>query len=509
MDTTDWIMSKPKEQRSSRDHSYEVVYSSDDAQSSIYTNKHSDNISNSNNSSDKNNHNNNDGMSTKNGGEGGGGWKSYLKGANSLLLILVISVIIVATANRVMFKKMLEPMRNYLYFLSQLTTFIYIPIFFAFLWYLQLFTNRITPAMRGFPKWKFAIMGLLDASAGILMIFGGSQVSGTMQQLLLQGIIPFTMFFSLLVSTKILAVIFGKVLSVSYRWGHYLGAAIIIGGILTALLPALILEKSNNQTTILGIILFIASDIPNAFSGVYKEIAFKGEADLDIFMVNAWVSFFQFGWGCLFFPLTILPQFGGISFYEIPRNFADGAKCLVGINSTDKDHCEGAWWFVGGYMLANITYNLVLLAVIKYGSASLLYIASAVVLPLANISFAFHFIMGDQAQPLHWYDIVGLVVILVGLILYRFSKSESSGHESSVEDVEQSRTFTQSTINERGSTLGVSGMGIEGTIIVNEENKKSTSGKEELEPRSSIQLRKAYFARLGLKENYDAINMNV
>jgi len=156
----------------------------------------------------------------------------------------------------------------------------------------------------------------------------------------------------------------------------------------------------------------------------------------------------------------------------------DGALCLfAGENSittgAHPDDCTWAWTMVlgthlllgvlsstapsslrfAGYIAANIAYNIVILLVIKYGSAALLYVvwmsfvalfqgylsflsfvftdlleslqASAVVLPLANIAFTLDFIMGNQAQNLSVYDIVGLVVILIGLLIYRSTSEEA------------------------------------------------------------------------------------
>jgi hypothetical protein len=48
------------------------------------------------------------------------------------------------------------------------------------------FTDGITREMREFPGYKFTIMGLLDAGAGLLMTFGGTHTSGPMQLLLSQ-----------------------------------------------------------------------------------------------------------------------------------------------------------------------------------------------------------------------------------------------------------------------------------------------------------------------------------
>jgi len=68
-----------------------------------------------------------------------------------------------------------------------------------------------------------------------------------------------------------------------YRWGHYIGAGIIISGIFVALFPQLIL-KSKGGNTIQGILFFFLANIPTAFSGVYKEIAFKGDEGLYLYL---------------------------------------------------------------------------------------------------------------------------------------------------------------------------------------------------------------------------------
>jgi hypothetical protein len=48
------------------------------------------------------------------------------------------------------------------YFLSQLTTVVYLPIFGAVVLWTIRFTDFITPDQYAFPKKKFAVMGLLD-----------------------------------------------------------------------------------------------------------------------------------------------------------------------------------------------------------------------------------------------------------------------------------------------------------------------------------------------------------
>lgn len=105
-------------------------------------------------------------------------------------------------------------------------------------------------------------------------------------RLLIQGVIPFTMFFSWLVSNPLVARILREQLHVRcvrcslltmhrgrdadlycrYRWGHYLGALIIIVGIVVALLHAFLSSSGASGNSVFGIVVFFLSCTPTAFS---------------------------------------------------------------------------------------------------------------------------------------------------------------------------------------------------------------------------------------------------
>lgn len=93
-------------------------------------------------------------------------------------------------------------MMNYGYFISQITTFIYLPVNFLVVMIKLLFTDHITREMCTpsliscpdlslveFPKWKFIVMGFFDSLQGLLIVVGGLYVPGIMQNLLLQGML--------------------------------------------------------------------------------------------------------------------------------------------------------------------------------------------------------------------------------------------------------------------------------------------------------------------------------
>ena len=68
--------------------------------------------------------------------------------------------------------------------------------------------------------------------------------------------------------------------------------------------------------------------------------------------------------------------------------------------------------------MVNFLYNLLILLILKYGSANLLWLALTLMVPLGNVAFTLDFM--PQSQTLHATDIVGLVVICTGLGIYRF-----------------------------------------------------------------------------------------
>jgi hypothetical protein len=71
------------------------------------------------------------------------------------------------------------------------------------------------------------------------------------------------------------------------------------------------------------------------------------------------------------------------------------------------------------YLVFNQFYNLLIILILKYGSANLLYLALTLMVPLGNVAFTLPFI--PQNAPLQPTDIVGLIVICLGLGTYRFA----------------------------------------------------------------------------------------
>lgn len=98
-------------------------------------------------------------------------------------------------------------------------------------------------------------------------------------------------------------------------------------------------------------------------------------------------------------------------------------KCYAGVNSIDsgdnEDDCTAAPIFVNVYLCFNIAYNILIILILKYGSANVLWLAMTIMVPLGNIAFTLPFM--PEHTDLRETDIIGLVVIVSGLVVYRFA----------------------------------------------------------------------------------------
>jgi len=237
----------------------------------------------------------------------------------------------------------------------------------------------------------------------------------------------------------------GKHFCTFYSAAQYLGASIILAGLVVSVWP----DLKGGAGSFSGDLLFFTATIPIAVSGVYKEIAFKSVDDMDVWYLNGYVALPQFLIGLLYAPLAAVMT--GLKIADIPQNIWQGLQCwLIGTNFITRadgydcsedtdcgfdgkkmccDSCDGsndmvssipALWGVIGYMVANIAYNVFLVLVIKHGSAALMYATSTLVLPLGSIAFTIRAFLGKHAIPFNGYTGAGLGVVLLGLLIYRF-----------------------------------------------------------------------------------------
>jgi hypothetical protein len=93
---------------------------------------------------------------------------------NLMLLIYLITSVAVAAANSITWKRTLNKFRavdgsdhNLEFFVNQFTVFLYVVLAACILGYRWIFTDYITKSQKQYPKRKFALMGFMDACAGV------------------------------------------------------------------------------------------------------------------------------------------------------------------------------------------------------------------------------------------------------------------------------------------------------------------------------------------------------
>lgn len=289
----------------------------------------------------------------------------------------------------------------------------------------------ITEEALAVPKKTFAVMGMLDSLAGIMQTLAVTYVqNGTLVILLQQSAIPLSMAI-----TKMF-------IPVKYKMSQYFGAIVVVAGLLVVLWPSF--EKpdsSSGNNVILWSVVMVLSCVPMCLSSVYKEKAL-GETEIDAVYLNGWVAFFQF---LASFPLLIpSAPASNVAFKDLPQNLWNGAKCLVGINSVmnttataaaavggtamealgdaasqlPPDDCSMGPTYVAVYLCFNVSYNVLIILILKYGSSNLLWLAMTLMVPMSSVAFTFNFMPNHKS--LAPTDLAGLIVILAGLCVYRF-----------------------------------------------------------------------------------------
>ena len=67
---------------------------------------------------------------------------------------------------------------------------------------------------------------------------------------------------------------------------------------------------------------------------------------------------------------------------------------------------------------ANLGFNVLIVVLLKFGGSTVLWLALTVQVPAAALCFALPFM--PASAPVTWQSGVGLLVIMAGLIVYRF-----------------------------------------------------------------------------------------
>eukprot|EP00808_Paulinella_micropora_P004386 g47145.t1 len=353
---------------------------------------------------------------------------------------LLALLILFGTGQKVFFKLMLFPMKDYVFLINQVQVLFFIPLFFLFSWMHRSGRNveESEPPTATSPgedaptaadiaaadhlaSRQIILIAALEFCNMFLQLLAGSYLPGAVQVLLAQVRIPVTMAMSaFLLHTK-------------YTARQYFGVALTFSGIVTAVLPALFETTDLNENEpadesvgpVVWSLVLMAAAVPSCLANVTRERILKGVSTLgkDPYWLALRISVFQFVLGLPL--LVILAPMNGLSLRELPDNFYKGSRCWLTGQSTPPvappgvDKCAGAPFSTWSFLLCNFAYNLIQMVVFRYASASIQIVATTMIIPLSAMAFTLPAVMGSYAQPLHFTDIVATVLIACGVVIYK------------------------------------------------------------------------------------------
>jgi hypothetical protein len=229
-------------------------------------------------------------------------------------------------------------------------------------------------------------------------------------------------------------------LGTKYKISQFVGAFIVILGLLVALIFNSKSDSSSSDNSDCGAgcqviwsLVLVSSSIPMCLSSVYKEKAL-GDNDIDAIYLNGWVAVFQFLFSIpLLWPSALAEN---LPMNQIWNNLYDGMLCLGGVNSvianstqsndsfnTTPDNCALSPAYVSAYVLFNIVYNILIILILKYGSSNILWLSMTTTVPMANFAFSLDFV--PNHTPITLNNVISLLLIMIGLVVYRLWNSIS------------------------------------------------------------------------------------
>lgn len=344
-----------------------------------------------------------------------------------LVLVLFTILTLIATFEKVALKKATDSLSLYQVFLNQLIVLLFVIVFLGVVVYKLKSTSDISPEMLAFPKWKFMLISMCDTFAGLLIIIPARKVSGDLLTLLIQGTVPATLFFSVVILKK------------RFHWLHYTGCFVILVGIFLNTWPYI--HNEDTGVDIWYTLPLFLSCFPAALSGICAEIALQG-ADMDIYYYQLWVAISQFFLSAALSPLSFLLQSPGRSISDLPTNFFDGLTCwLPGVSHPSEafaadgsDPCDDGFSSVAIYLGLCIVFNIFISLVVKHGGAVTMMVALTMAVPLQYLVFSIRTpYFNPVTTPLHALNFVGLAITLVGLVGYHWAKEPAPQEEVATE----------------------------------------------------------------------------
>ncbi|CAM0949778.1 unnamed protein product [Alopecurus aequalis] len=323
------------------------------------------------------------------------------------------AVVTLAVANRVLYKLALVPLKEYPFFLAQLTTFGYVAVYFSIL-YARYRAGLVTREMLALPKSRFAAIGLLEALGVAAGMSAGAMLPGPAIPILSQSFLVWQLIFSVLLLGR------------TYSFKQIIGCFLVTSGVVLAVASGAADGRLLSGVKFIWPLLMVVSSAFQAGASILKESVFVDGAKRlqgkrpDIFVVNSFGSGFQALFVFLLLPL--LSNLRGIKLAELSGHLNGGAECFLNVRESPID-CGGAPFLPLLFILVNMAFNISLLNLVKMSSALVASLTATSAVPISIYIFSLPLPYIPQGAKLSPSFIIGVVVLLMGLILYNLPES--------------------------------------------------------------------------------------
>ncbi|XP_078178350.1 protein CLT2, chloroplastic-like isoform X2 [Carex rostrata] len=322
--------------------------------------------------------------------------------------------VILAVMNRVLYKLALVPMKNYPFFLAQLTTFGYVAVYFTIL-YRRYRAGIVTKEMLALPKSRFVAIGALEALGVASGMASAAVLPGPAIPILNQSFLVWQLVFSVLILRR------------KYSGNQILGCLLVTAGVILAVASGSNKGQFMSQVDPLWPALMIASAAFQSVASILKEFVFidgakrlKGKPP-DIFVVNSFGSGFQALF--VFLLLPFLSNLRGIPFAELPTYLKSGAACFSNFRG-DLD-CQGAPLLPLLFITTNMAFNISLLNLVKMTSALVASLASTLAVPISIYVLSLPLPYMQHGTSLNISFIIGSAILVLGLTLYNLPQPKN------------------------------------------------------------------------------------
>ncbi|KAG6705139.1 hypothetical protein I3843_07G160900 [Carya illinoinensis] len=336
-------------------------------------------------------------------------------------LIVTASAVtaMLAIANRVLYKLALVPMKEYPFFLAQLTTFGYVAIYFSIL-YIRYRAGIVTNEMLALPKWRFMAIGILEALGVATGMAAGAMLPGPTIPILSQTFLVWQLAFS--------TFLLGR----SYSFNQIAGCLLVATGVVVAVASGSDAGQMLSGVEFKWPALMLASSAFQAVASIIKEFIFTDALtrlngkSLDLFVVNSLGSGFQALFVLLFLPF--LSKMRGIPFGQLPSYLESGAGCFLNFGA-NQPGCDGAPLLPLLYIFVNLAFNISVLNVVKISSAVVSSLTVMLSVPVSIYILSLPLPYLPEATSLSPYFLFGSAILVSGLILYNIPRPAKQASE--------------------------------------------------------------------------------